>query len=56
MADDEKLRRMLREVASAPPPSIRFPLDTLIRAAWRRVLFVALLVALAVVIAVVVWW
>ncbi|WP_238011238.1 hypothetical protein KZZ52_57185 [Dactylosporangium sp. AC04546] len=56
MADDEELRRILREVASAPPPAVRFPLGTLIQAAWRRVLLVALLVALAVVIAVVVWW
>ena len=55
MADDEELRRMLREVASAPPPAARFPLGILIRAAWRRVLLVALLVALGVVSAVVVW-
>lgn len=47
---------MLREVASAPPPAARFPLGTLIRAAWRRVLLAALLVALVVVIAVVAWW
>ena len=56
MADDEELRRMLREVASAPPPAVRFPVGTLIRAEWRRVLLVALLVALVLVIAVVAWW
>ena len=39
-----------------PPPAVRFPVGTLIRAAWRRVLLVALLVALVVVIAAVVWW
>lgn len=56
MADNDEMRRMLREVASVPPPAARFPLGTLIRAARRRVLLVTLLVTLAVVIAVVVWW
>ena len=56
MADDEALRRVLREVASAPPPPARFPLGTLIRAARRRVLLATLLVALAAMIAVIAWW
>ena len=56
MADDKELRRLLREVASAPPPAVRFPLGTLVQAAWRRVLLVALLVTLLVVVAVIAWW
>lgn len=56
MPDDKELRRLLLEVASAPPPAVRFPLGTLIQAAWRRVLLAALLVTLLAVIAVVFWW
>ncbi|WP_327000533.1 hypothetical protein OHA72_36110 [Dactylosporangium sp. NBC_01737] len=52
MTDDEQLKQVLREVASAPPPAAGFPLVTQIRAAWRRALLVTLVVAATAVIAV----
>ena len=52
MTDDEQLKQVLREVASAPPPATGFPLVTQIRAAWRRALLGALVVAAVAVVVV----
>jgi uncharacterized protein involved in exopolysaccharide biosynthesis len=53
MTDDEQLKQVLREVASAPPPAAGFPLVAQIRVAWRRALLITLVVAAVVVAAVV---